>query len=317
MTTAIAILNWNGKSWLEKFLPTLIRCSPQEKIYIIDNASTDDSIDFVKQHFPEINIIQNTDNKGFAGGYNEGLKYIHADIFCLLNSDVEVTPHWTTPILQLFQENPNIAAVQPKILDYHQKDTFEYAGAAGGFIDTFGYPYCHGRIMDTLEKDHQQYNTSKEILWASGCSLFIRSKDFWEIGGFDERFFAHQEEIDLCWRLRNHGKKIYYCADATIYHVGGGTLQKENPRKTFLNFRNNLSMLLKNLPLHIMPFLIFIRLCLDGLAGIVFLLQGKPRHTWAIIKAHFGFYAQAPQSWKLRQKKVVSRYYSRFSIFFR
>lgn len=318
MKVAIVILNWNGKSWLEKFLPNIIEFSPKDSVYVIDNCSTDDSIFFLEQNFPNIHIIQNNQNKGFAGGYNDGLSKISADVFCLLNSDVEVTPDWISSILSLFETDENIAAIQPKILSYHQRDAFEYAGGAGGMLDALGYPYCRGRIFNTLEKDRGQYDTNTEIIWASGCALFIRSKDFWKIGGFDERFFAHQEEIDLCWRLRNTGKKIMYCAKSTVYHVGGGTLQKGNPQKTFLNFRNNLSMLLKNLPSSLLPFIIFTRLVLDGIAGVRFLFIDGWQHTWAIVRAHFSFYAQIPTSWKLRkkQKKITPRYYTTKSIFF-
>ena len=248
LDVAIAILNWNGKNWLEKFLPSVISHSENTDIYIIDNASTDDSVAFLKLNFPQVKIIQNTENHGFAGGYNEGLKKIKADIYCLLNSDVEVTENWLNPVVDLFQKDLNISAVQPKILDFNRKNFFEFAGAAGGFIDNLGYPYCRGRIFDEIEEDKGQYNDETEIFWASGCCLFIRSKDFWAENGFDERFFAHQEEIDLCWRLKNSGKKIFYTGKSTVYHVGGGTLNKENPQKTYLNIRNNLSMLLKNLP---------------------------------------------------------------------
>lgn len=245
---AIAILNWNGQSWLEKFLPTVIQHSPNTDVYVIDNASTDQSVDYLLAHFPSVKVIINKENTGFAGGYNNGLQHIDAEIYCLLNSDVEVTENWISPVVKLFEKDPDIAAIQPKILDYHRKNFFEFAGAAGGMIDNLGYPYCRGRIFENLEEDKGQYNDETEILWASGCSLFIRRKDFWEQNGFDERFFAHQEEIDLCWRLKNTGKKIYYTGESTVYHVGGGTLSRQSPQKTYLNFRNNLSMMLKNLP---------------------------------------------------------------------
>ena len=245
---AVVILNWNGKSWLEKFLPTVLKYSESAQIYVVDNASTDDSVSFLENDFPSVKIIQNTQNSGFAGGYNEGLKQVEEEIYCLLNSDVEVTEGWLEPILNLFQQNPGIAAIQPKILSYDRKNYFEFAGAGGGLIDNLGYPYCRGRVFDDLEEDKGQYDDETEIFWASGCCFFIRKSDFWLAGGFDERFFAHQEEIDLCWRLINLGKKIFYTGKSTIYHVGGGTLNKQNPRKTFLNIRNNLSMLVKNLP---------------------------------------------------------------------
>jgi len=316
MTVAIAILNWNGKSWLEKFLPSVIENSKEAEIYVIDNASTDDSIQFLTSNFPSIKIIQNQSNSGFAKGYNEGLKSIKADIYCLLNSDVEVTENWISPITKLFFEDQNIAAIQPKILDYNQKNKFEFAGAGGGLIDNLGYPYCRGRVFDDIETDNGQYDDETEIFWASGCSLFIRSEDFWNMNGFDERFFAHQEEIDLCWRLKNAGRKIYYTGKSIVYHVGGGTLNKQNPRKTFLNFRNNLTMLVKNLPVYQVVPVIFTRLVLDGFAGLYFGYKNGWSHLGAILKAHFGFYAAIPQSLKLRQTHQVKNYYqSKWLIF--
>lgn len=315
MKIAIAILNWNGKSWLEKFLPNVIANSQSAEVYVIDNASTDDSVAYISTHFPSVKIVINQQNHGFAGGYNEGLKQIHADIYCLLNSDVEVTPEWLVPVAALFEKNPDIAAIQPKVLDYNRKNFFEFAGAGGGLIDNLGYPYCRGRVFENVEENKGQYNDETEIFWASGCCLFIRSEDFWKQNGFDARFFAHQEEIDLCWRLKNSGRKIYYTGKSTIYHVGGGTLQKQNPRKTYLNIRNNLSMMLKNLPSDKL-YLIFIRLCLDGVAGIYFMFKHGFSHTWAVIKAHFGFYAQLPGTLKLRQQNQIKDYYqSKWLIF--
>ncbi|MCT4012350.1 glycosyltransferase family 2 protein [Elizabethkingia anophelis] len=315
MKIAIAILNWNGKSWLEKFLPNVLENSQSAEVYVIDNASTDDSVAYISTHFPSVKIVVNQQNHGFAGGYNEGLKQIHSDIYCLLNSDVEVTPGWLDPVAILFEKNPDIAAIQPKILDYNRKNFFEFAGAGGGLIDNLGYPYCRGRVFENVEEDKGQYNDETEIFWASGCCLFIRSDDFWNQNGFDARFFAHQEEIDLCWRLKNSGRKIYYTGKSAIYHVGGGTLQKQNPRKTYLNIRNNLSMMLKNLPSGKL-YLIFIRLCLDGIAGIYFMFKHGFSHTWAVIKAHFGFYAQLPGTLKLRQQNQIKDYYqSKWLIF--
>lgn len=315
MKIAIAILNWNGKSWLEKFLPNVLENSQSAEVYVIDNASTDDSVAYISTHFPSVKIVVNQQNHGFAGGYNEGLKQIHSDIYCLLNSDVEVTPGWLDPVAILFEKNPDIAAIQPKVLDYNRKNFFEFAGAGGGLIDNLGYPYCRGRVFENVEEDKGQYNDETEIFWASGCCLFIRSDDFWNQNGFDARFFAHQEEIDLCWRLKNSGRKIYYTGKSAIYHVGGGTLQKQNPRKTYLNIRNNLSMMLKNLPSGKL-YLIFIRLCLDGIAGIYFMFKHGFSHTWAVIKAHFGFYAQLPGTLKLRQQNQIKDYYqSKWLIF--
>lgn len=306
---AIAILNWNGKHWLEKFLPNVINFSEEANIYIIDNASTDDSVSFVEKHFPNVEIIKNNKNTGFAGGYNEGLKHISEDIYCLLNSDVEVTENWIKPIATLFEKNPEIAAIQPKIRSFEDDKSFEFAGAGGGFIDNLGYPYCRGRVFEKLEEDHGQYDDECEIFWASGCAMFIRKADYWAMNGLDERFFAHQEEIDLCWRLKNAGRKIYYCGKSTVFHVGGGTLNKQSPQKTFLNIRNNLSMLLKNLPKSTLLWLIPFRLILDGVAGIYFGLKDGFPHLWAVIRAHFGFYGMFAGTVKLRSKKQIKNYY--------
>ncbi|KPH14524.1 glycosyltransferase family 2 protein [Chryseobacterium sp. ERMR1:04] len=313
---AVAILNWNGKAWLEQFLPSVVQFSQNAEIYVIDNLSTDDSIDYLRTHFPLVHIIKNNQNFGFAGGYNEGLKHIEAEYYCLLNSDVEVSENWIEPVLELFETNAKISAVQPKILSFNNKNFFEFAGAAGGLIDNLGYPYCRGRVFDDLEEDKGQYNDETEIFWASGCCFFIRSKDFWEQKGFDERFFAHQEEIDLCWRLINSGKKIFYTGKSKVYHVGGGTLHKQSPQKTYLNIRNNLSMMLKNLPFPTLIGLIFFRLCLDGLAGVYFGFKHGFPHLWAVARAHFGFYAQLPGTWKLRQKHQKDHFYqSKWLIF--
>ena len=313
---AIAILNWNGRNWLEKFLPSVVQFSQNADIYVIDNLSTDDSIEFLKTHFPTVKVIKNDQNHGFAGGYNEGLKEIKNEYYCLLNSDVEVTENWTEPILELFERDASISAIQPKILSHTHKERFEFAGAAGGLIDNLGYPYCRGRVFDDLEEDKGQYDDETEIFWASGCSFFIRSKDFWEQNGFDARFFAHQEEIDLCWRLINSGKKIFYTGKSKVYHVGGGTLNKQSAQKTYLNIRNNLSMMLKNLPFPKLIGLIFFRLCMDGIAGIYFGIKHGFPHLWAVLRAHFGFYGQLLGTWKLRQKHQKSQFYqSKWLIF--
>lgn len=306
---AVVILNWNGKNWLQKFLPNVIQFSEEAEIYVIDNHSTDDSVEILKSEFPSVKIIINDKNYGFAGGYNEGLKKINAAYYCLLNSDVEVTENWIRPVLNLFEKDSSIAAIQPKILSFNNKKYFEFAGAAGGMIDNLGYPYCRGRIFDDLEEDKGQYNDETEIFWASGCCFFIRSKDFWEQNGFDERFFAHQEEIDLCWRLINSGKKIFYTGKSEVYHVGGGTLNKQSAQKTYLNIRNNLSMMLKNLPFPKLIWLIFFRLCLDGVASFYFVYKNGFSHLWAVARGHFGFYAQLPGTLKRRQKYQKSHYY--------
>lgn len=315
--TAIVLLNWNGQKWLEKFLPSVVQYSDDAKVYVIDNASTDSSVNYLQKNFPEVEIIKNYQNYGFAGGYNEGLKKINAKYYCLLNTDVEVSPNWLHPVISLLDSNPKIAAVQPKILSYTDKKKFEFAGAAGGLIDNLGYPYCRGRIFDDVEEDHGQYNDEAEIFWASGCCFFVRAKSFWEQNGFDARFFAHQEEIDLCWRFINAGKKIYYTGRSTVYHVGGGTLDKHNAQKTYLNIRNNLSMLLKNLPFPKLIWLIFFRLCLDGVAGLYFGFKNGFLHLWAVVRAHFGFYGQAAGTWKLRQKNQKEDYYQKKWLIFK
>lgn len=314
-TLAIAILNYNGIGWFEKFLQKVIDYSPGSSIYVIDNASTDDSIYYLQKNFPLVKIIQNNKNYGYAGGYNEGLKFIAEDIYCLLNSDVQVTENWTVPILKLFQDNSNISAIQPKIRSYKEKDHFEFAGAAGGFIDNLGYLFCRGRVFFSLEKDTGQYNDNCEIFWATGACLFIRREDFWENEGFDSDFFAHMEEIDLCWRLKNKGKIIYYCSESTVYHVGGGTLDVYNPEKTYLNFRNNLLMLIKNLPSDQVVWIILLRLLLDGLAGIRFLFSNGWKHCWAIVRAHFAVYRMLPKFLKKRKAGIKNYYNKKYIIF--
>ncbi|MEL4308687.1 glycosyltransferase family 2 protein [Joostella sp. CR20] len=290
MKIAVVILNWNGKELLEKFLPSVTSYSPNATIYVADNASSDTSIEFVKENYPAVKIIQNTSNGGFAKGYNDALTHVDEDIFCLLNSDIEVTENWLLPIEEAFKNNPEVAILQPKILDYKNKEYFEYAGAAGGFIDRLGYPFCRGRIFQTLEKDRGQYNDEKEIFWATGACMFIKKEVFTSLGGFDEDYFAHQEEIDLCWRAQNNNYKILYVGASKVYHVGGATLGNMNPKKTFLNFRNSLFSITKNLPKRKVFPLIIARLFLDGIAGVRFLFQLKFLHLFAIIKAHFSYY---------------------------
>lgn len=290
MTYAIAILNWNGRALLEQFLPSVTQFSQEAQIYLIDNASTDDSVHFTQQNYPQIAIIQHNTNGGFSKAYNDAMPYIKEDVVCLLNSDVEVTQDWLQPIQTLFEKHQNLAVAQPKLLDFKAKNKFEYAGAAGGFMDKLGYPYCRGRIFDTVEPDLQQYDDEKNIFWASGAAFFIKKTVFEEVGGLDEDYFAHQEEIDLCWRVQNYGHEVMYTSKSVVYHVGGATLSAMNPKKTFLNFRNSLFSLLKNLPYSKALPIIFIRLILDGVAGLKFLAGGEFKHCWAIIKAHFSFY---------------------------
>lgn len=311
---AVVILNWNGKKLLEEFLPFIIKYSRNAAIYVADNASTDESVSYVKSAFPQIKIIKNKGNYGYAKGYNEALKQVDEDIYALVNSDIEVTENWLLPIAELFEKDSQTAIVQPKILDYYNRDTFEYAGAAGGFLDKYGFPYCRGRIFETLEKDNGQYNDEVEIFWASGACFFIRKNVFWELGGLDEDFFAHQEEIDLCWRAFNKNHKIKFCGSSYVYHVGGATLKNTNPKKTFLNFRNSLWMMTKNLPKGKLIPVLFIRLFFDGIAGLRFIFQGKFAYLWAVLKAHFYFYTRLFKFLNKRESKQYKNYYKTKSI---
>lgn len=316
MTVAVVILNWNGVSLLKQFLPTLVEHSPEATIYVADNASTDDSVAFVKNNFPTVKIVVNSKNHGYAGGYNEALRQIEADIYVLVNSDIEVTPNWLSPMVANFESEPETAILQPKILDYKNKSLFEYAGAAGGYIDKFGFPFCRGRIFDTVEKDKGQYEDCREIFWASGACLFIRSKVFHELEGFDADFFAHQEEIDLCWRAYNKGYTIKYNSNSTVYHVGGATLQQGNPKKTELNFRNSLFMLIKNLPHSVLYKRLFLRMVLDGIAAFKFLFQFQPKHFFAIFKAHITFYQYFSYYFSKRDVNQKGNYFYTKSIVF-
>ncbi len=311
---AVVILNYNGLKFLEKFLPILVANTPSGGggLFVADNASTDDSITFLKSNYPEINLIQIAENQGFAGGYNTALKQIEAEYYVLLNSDVEVSPNWIEPVINLMESDKMIAACQPKIRSFHQQNLFEYAGAAGGFIDKYGYPFCRGRIFDTCEEDIGQYDDNIETFWATGACMFVRADVYYQLGGLDEEFFAHMEEIDFCWRAKNAGFKVYYCADSTVFHVGGGTLQKSNPRKTFLNYRNGLALLYKNLPANQLFKTLLIRLILDGISGVKLFISGSFSDTWAIIKAHFAFYSWMSKLKKKRQNpEVVSGIYEK------
>jgi GT2 family glycosyltransferase len=314
MKVAVVILNWNGKQLLEQFLPSVVQYSEEATVYVADNASTDDSVAFIKDQFPEVSIVVNPTNTGYAGGYNDALQHIEADVYALVNSDIEVTENWLQPIIKAFQNEPTTAIIQPKILDYKNKDYFEYAGAAGGFIDQYGYPFCRGRIFNTLEKDLGQYDTNQEIFWASGACFFIRSNVYKELKGFDTSFFAHQEEIDLCWRAINKGHTIKYLFESKVFHVGGATLQQGNPKKTELNFRNSLLMLTKNLPKKVLFRVLFIRMVLDGIAGFKFLLEGQPKHLVAVLKAHFSFYQMFAKNYNKRGTYQESKYYYTKSI---
>jgi hypothetical protein len=287
---AIVILNWNGRHFLEKFLPGVVSHSPPAaRIVVADNASTDGSLDWLKEHHPEVERIGLSRNLGYAGGYNAALRQIRADYVVLLNSDVEVSPGWVEPVLDLMEAHPQVAACQPKVLARHDRSRFEYAGAAGGFIDRLGYPFCRGRLFGALEKDLGQYDDERPVFWATGACLFVRASAFNECGGLDERFFAHMEEIDLCWRLQNRGYRVMACPRSVVYHIGGGSLPARNPAKTFLNFRNSLWMLAKNLPArHFYPTMI-LRLGLDKLAAAGFLLSGRPRDCLAVMRALWAF----------------------------
>jgi GT2 family glycosyltransferase len=288
---AIVILNWNGAEMLRKYLPNVLQYSRDEAtVYVADNASTDDSVTLLKEHFPEVGLILLEKNWGFAEGYNKALSQIDAEYYLLLNSDIEVTHHWLTPLIEFMDVHPEVAACQPKLLSIYDRDCFEYAGACGGFLDRYGYPFCRGRIFETVERDDGQYDYKEEILWATGAALMIRAKDYWDVGGLDGRFFAHNEEIDLCWRLRIRGRKIYCLPESYVYHVGGGTLPKSNPMKTFLNFRNNLTMLYKCLPDSELQHVMWMRWFLDYLAAWeTLILKGNWGDFKAIFKARRAF----------------------------
>jgi len=284
---AIVILNWNGADYLKKFLPSVIACSPESlaKVYVADNASTDHSIQVLKDEFPAVKLIQLDQNYGFAGGYNQALAQIQAEYYLILNSDVEVSGGWLEPMVEYLDNHADTAACQPKILAYHNKQKFEHAGAAGGFIDHWGYPFCRGRMLAITETDEGQYDDICDIFWTTGACMLIRSALFHEAGGFDAGFFAHMEEIDLCWRLKRRQHRLVCVPQSKVYHVGGGTLQVENPRKTYLNFRNNLLLLHKNLPANQLHKVLFIRFLMDYLAALQLFVTGKPQNAAAVFRA--------------------------------
>jgi GT2 family glycosyltransferase len=290
--TAVVILNWNGRRFLEQFLPLVIsRSHDQAAIIVADNGSTDDSVELLRNNFPEIEIIINPTNSGYAGGYNQALKQVDAEYYILLNSDIEVSDNWIEPVIAMMDADKSIAACQPKIRSYIDPESFEYAGAAGGFLDRFGYPFCRGRLFQTLEKDMGQFDDPCEIFWATGACMFVRAEVFHAAGGFDEDFFAHMEEIDLCWRIKNMKYKVMYCPDSIVYHIGGGTLPKNSPKKTYLNMRNNLFLLYKNLPTSRLFIILFARFILDAIASVKFLIDGGIGDFMAVVKAHMNFYA--------------------------
>lgn len=300
-SVAIVILNYNGVSLLQRYLPQVVQHHKSHRIYIIDNHSTDESVQWICQNYPQVSVIQNKENYGFAKGYNEGLKHISADYYVLMNNDVRPTENWLNPIVDFMEKRMDVAVCMPKLLDDKQPDKFEYAGACGGFIDVLGYPFCKGRVFLSVEKDEGQYDETSEIFWATGACMVIKSKLFWEVGGLDDDFFAHMEEIDLCWRIKNIGYKVYVYPHSRVYHLGGGTLNKINPHKTYLNFRNSLLTLVKNHPEKNLFLKVFLRLLLDGVAGIKFLLEGHGKHTWAVIQSHLYFYRNFKKFWNKRK----------------
>lgn len=302
---AIVILNWNGKRYLEKFLPSILNNSNDDGycVCVADNGSSDDSVEWISKHYPDVKMIALDRNYGFAQGYSKALEQIDSEYFVLLNSDVEVTPHWLTPVIQIMDNDKSIAACMPKMKSYDNRELFEYAGAAGGFIDNFGYPFCRGRILNIIEKDEGQYDDMREIFWASGACMFLRASAYFEAGGLDPDFFAHMEEIDLCWRLKRMGYKIIYTPEVTVYHVGGGTLPNNTPRKIFLNYRNNLFLLFKNLPSDRFLHVILTRLVLDCISSLVYIMQLKISFFWSVIKAHFAFYGSI-RKLIIKRKKI-------------
>jgi GT2 family glycosyltransferase len=304
---AIVILNYNGRGFLGQFLPAVLQYADNHPVYVADNGSTDDSIQFLRTNFPAVRLIELASNSGYAGGYNTALTAVQdqfggATYYCLLNSDVEVTPCWIAPVLTLLDSNQQIAACQPKIRDFYRRTYFEHAGAAGGFMDWLGYVFCRGRVFATFEQDLGQYDDNRAVFWATGACLFVRAEVFHQTGGFDAAFFAHMEEIDWCWRVQRAGYQVWACGQSVVYHVGGGTLPKANPQKTYLNYRNSLFMLYKNWPADgwLWP-KILLRLVLDGASSLLFLKVGQWRDVVAILRAHFAFYAHLPVLIKQRR----------------
>ena len=304
---AIVILSWNGSQMLRSFLPSVLKHSEGgAAVYVADNGSEDDSLQLLADSFPTVRTIKLEKNYGFADGYNRALQQVEAEYVVLLNSDVEVTEHWLTPLVDFMDTHPAVAACQPKILSWHKPKRFEYAGAAGGFIDHYGYPFCRGRIFNTLEEDSGQYDTPMPVFWATGAALFIRLKDYREAGGLDGRFFAHMEEIDLCWRLNARGKEVWCIPQSTVYHVGAATLKRENPRKTFLDFRNNLLMLYKNLPDEELKPVMQMRCLLDYLAMLKFFFKGQFPNAKAVFQARKAYHALRPDFFLSRQMNMVA-----------
>jgi GT2 family glycosyltransferase len=301
--TAVVILNFNGEKLLPLFLPSVIQYSPQAEIIVADNASTDESVSLVRLSFPEVRLILLDKNYGFCGGYNRALVQVDADYCVLLNSDIEVTPRWLDPIIDLMDNDPKVASVQPKILSYTIRNKFEHAGAAGGYIDSLGYPFCRGRIFDHIEEDHGQYDDQREIFWSTGACMVIRSQLFKALNGFDEDFFAHMEEIDLCWKLHRQDLRVMYCGRSSVYHVGAGTLEYGNPRKTYLNFRNGLSLIYKHLGPGELIYKLPLRILLDWVAALRFAIGRDAHNAVAILNAHRDFFANIERD-KRKRKEI-------------
>ncbi|QOI97750.1 MAG: glycosyltransferase family 2 protein [Flammeovirgaceae bacterium] len=315
MNTAIVILNYNGEKLLQQFLPGVIRNSPHARIIVADNASTDNSVAMLQKDFPQVNLIKLDHNFGFCGGYNRALSQVEAKYYVLLNSDVEVTEGWLQPMLALLEQQPGVAAVQPKILSYHRKDHFEYAGAGGGCLDALGYPFCRGRLFNYTEKDEGQYNDIRPVFWASGACLVIRSEVYRQFSGLDEDFFAHMEEIDLCWKIHRSGRQVLYCGISAVYHVGGGTLSQSSPVKTYYNFRNGLNLLIHHLPGWRLVLTLPLRIGLDYLAAVKFLVEGNASHASSVLKAHFRVVTSLLNTVKKRRRLRQQLPYSIHNIY--
>lgn len=303
MKTAVVILNWNGLTFLKQFLPTLIKNTSEATIVVVDNQSTDESLTYVRGNYPEVEVIVNESNGGFAKGYNDGLNHLknRFEYYVLINSDIEVTVNWLNPLIDKLENNPKIAGVQPKVLSYNKKTHFEHAGASGGFMDKNYYPFCRGRIFDEVEEDLGQYDNDKEIFWTTGACMVVRSELYHQLGGLDENFFAHMEEIDFCWRAKKQNHSFYVVPTSKVYHVGGGTLNYENPRKTYLNFRNSLYTIHKNHEGWLLGKM-FYRMVLDGIAGVKYLLSFQFKHFFAVINSHFSYYKHIPVLRKQRKQ---------------
>lgn len=312
---SVVILNYNGEKLLAQFLPSVVQHSGSARVIVADNGSSDKSAQLIQESFPTVELIQLKKNYGFCGGYNKALAQIKSEYYVLLNSDVEVTSGWLDRLIEILSKNQHIAAIQPKILSQHSKEYFEYAGAGGGYIDSFGYPFCRGRIFTHTEKDFGQYNDTREVFWASGACMVIRSGVYHLLNGLDETFFAHMEEIDLCWRIQRAGLKVFYCGESTVYHVGGGTLSKSSPRKTYYNFRNGLSLIYKHLPsLHLL-YKFPARILLDHLAVLKFLLEGSPADAGAVLRAHYDFFLSINSTRRTRKELRTTYPFTRRNMY--